>query len=327
MKEKGHLRHKPVMLGQVVENLPELEGALVVDATFGAGGYTRRFLELGARVVACDRDKTALAGGRALQGQYPDRLTLVETYFSDIERFVQPPIDALVLDIGVSSMQIDEAERGFSFQKQGPLDMRMSGDGLSAADIVNDFAVEKLADIFFTFGEERHSRRIARAIEKRRAEKPFTTTLDLAHLIEAVIGRKFGAIHPATRVFQALRIYVNDELGELARVLRAGERLLRPGGHLCVVTFHSLEDRIVKQFFNERCGRAAPSRHVPEARQMAQPSFKLAFKGAKKANEEEIADNPRARSAKLRVGVRTDAPPYLVDKVPQLPFSKGDDRS
>jgi len=327
MDEKSHLRHKPVMLEQVVAHLPKLEGALVVDATFGAGGYTRRFLELGARVIACDRDGKAIADGHLLQAQYPDRLTLVETKFSHIERVVQHPIDALVLDIGVSSMQIDEAERGFSFQKQGPLDMRMSGQGLSAADIVNDFAVEKLTDIFFTLGEERHSRRIARAIEKRRGEKAFTTTLELSHLIEMVVGRKFGAIHPATRVFQALRIYVNDELGELARVLLAAERLLRPGGHLCVVTFHSLEDRIVKQFLRERCGESAPSRYVPEVKERATPSFKLLFKGAKKAEEEEIADNPRARSAKLRVGVRTSAPPYLVDKSYSSALLKGDARS
>jgi len=322
-----NVRHIPVLLGEVLEALHPLEGAVVVDATFGAGGYTRQFLARGARVIALDRDGQAIRAGRALQEQYADRLTLFERPFSQIEQVVTDNIDVLVLDIGVSSMQLDEAARGFSFQQQGPLDMRMSGEGICAADIVNHFKVEDLAQIFRDYGEERHHRRLARAIEARRAQQPFTTTLELSRFIESVIGRKPGAIHPATRVFQALRIYVNDELGELAAVLVAAERLLRPGGRLGVVTFHSLEDRMVKQFLNARCRPAAPSRHLPVAALAAAPSFELAFKGAKTASKEEIAGNPRARSAKLRVALRTSAPPCLVDssdfRSNKSGFSKG----
>jgi len=309
MNEKAN-RHIPVMLQEVLAGLEPLMGAHILDGTFGAGGYTCALLQKGARVIALDRDPQAIATGRDLVATHQDRLHLIQARFSRLDEVVTDPIDAIVFDIGVSSMQIDEGARGFSFQREGPLDMRMSCDGMSASDIVNHFEATDLARIFRYFGEERHALAIARMIVKRRAKKPFTTTLDLAQAIEGLIGRGRArhAIHPATRVFQALRISVNDELGELAAGLMAAERCLKPGGRLAVVSFHSLEDRIVKNFFARRCVRPAPSRHLPQTAQPA-ASFTLFFKGAKEASNAEKEHNPRARSAKLRIGIRTDAPP------------------
>lgn len=299
----------------------------IIDGTFGNGGYSRAFLEAGARVLGLDCDPQAVRNGQLLAEQYQGRLTVVSAKFSELERIASAadfaPADAVVLDIGVSSMQIDRAERGFSFQKNGPLDMRMSGKGVSAAWIVNNFKSGDLARIFHFYGEERHAGRIARMIERRRAERAFVTTLDLAQAITALGLHRQEKTHAATRVFQALRIYVNDELGELARALTAAERVLRPNGCLAVVTFHSLEDRIVKRFFAERCGGSRSSRHAPQ-RNAAEPGFISLFKGAKPASADEAAENPRARSAKLRVGIRTQAEPFAADyslfNLPKLPL-------
>jgi len=315
---KEQSRHIPVMLDEVLASLMPIEDALIVDCTFGAGGYSRALMEAGARVIALDRDPDAIAAGQVLARQYGEKLQLVHAPFSQLSATVHEPVDAIVFDIGVSSMQIDEGSRGFSFQREGPLDMRMSHEGISAADIVNQYEVEDLVRIFRQYGEERHSSRIARMIAKKREQKPFTRTLELAQAIEALIPRHYGvhAIHPATRVFQALRIAVNDELGELTAGLNAAEELLKPDGRLVVVSFHSLEDRIVKSFFADRCRQAAPSRYLPLPQQ-PKPSFTLLFKGAKTASEAEKAKNPRARSAKLRAGLRTDAPP--VQNIKMIP--------
>ncbi|MFB2550755.1 16S rRNA (cytosine(1402)-N(4))-methyltransferase RsmH [Ensifer soli] len=305
----GPVRHIPVLLNEVVAVLNTGPGKTILDGTFGAGGYSGALLDAGATVVALDRDPSAIAGGAPLVAASAGRLSLVHARFSDLA--AQAPaggLDGVVLDIGVSSMQIDEAERGFSFQKDGPLDMRMSSAGVSAADVVNRAKTGDLIRIFGFLGEERQAGRIARAIEKRRAEKPFATTRDLANLIETVTPRKAtDRIHPATRVFQALRIFVNDELGELAAALFAAERVLKPGGVLAVVTFHSLEDRIVKTFFQDRSGKASGSRHLPVVHQRA-ATFAPAGKAMITATEDESARNPRARSAKLRAGLRTAAP-------------------
>jgi len=305
-------RHIPVMLDRVIASLGDLGGALVIDGTFGAGGYSRAFLMQGARVIGLDRDPNAVRDARPLVEEAGGRLGIIETPFSRLDTVTEEAPDAVVLDIGVSSMQIDQAGRGFSFLKDGPLDMRMSEKGFTAADVVNHMKSGDLARIFNFLGEERHAGRIARMIEARRQKKPFTRTGDLAQAIEALVKRRPGAVHPATRVFQALRIYVNDELGELAHALFAAEKILKPGGKLAVVTFHSLEDRMVKRFFNDRAGAKSPSRHLPDI--MARvPVFMPLFKGAKAPDEEEITRNPRARSAKLRVGIRTDAPAYEPD--------------
>jgi 16S rRNA (cytosine1402-N4)-methyltransferase len=310
----GSVRHIPVLLDGVLKALEPEAGKVILDGTFGAGGYTRAILDAGADVIALDRDPNAIAGGQSMVAEYNGRLTLNHTEFSALAAFApEGGLDGVVLDIGVSSMQIDEAERGFSFQRNGPLDMRMSSSGVSAADVVNRAKVSDLIRIFGFLGEEKHSGRIARAIEKRRLNEPFQTTRDLANLIETVNPRKAkDKIHPATRVFQALRIFVNDELGELAQALFAAERALKPGGRLVVVTFHSLEDRIVKKFFSERAGKASGSRHLPmvEARKA---TFEPVGKGMVAASEEEAELNPRARSAKLRAGIRTQAPPERAD--------------
>ncbi|MQW85832.1 16S rRNA (cytosine(1402)-N(4))-methyltransferase RsmH [Sinorhizobium saheli] len=310
----GPVRHIPVMLSEVLAALDPAPGKIILDGTFGAGGYTSAILDAGADVIALDRDPTAIAAGQSLVAAAGGRLRLVHARFSELaDHAPDGGLDGVVLDIGVSSMQIDEAERGFSFQKQGPLDMRMSATGVSAADVVNRAKVSDLIRIFGFLGEEKQAGRIARAIEKRRAEQPFETTRDLAGLIEVVTPRKAkDKIHPATRVFQALRIFVNDELGELAGALFAAERVLKPGGRLVVVTFHSLEDRIVKTFFQDRSGRAGGSRHLPMVAERA-ATFAPVGKPMLAASEEEAARNPRARSAKLRAGLRTEAAPGASD--------------
>ncbi len=302
------VRHIPVLLAEVLDALSPKAGEIILDGTFGAGGYTSAIMQQGANVIALDRDPTAIAAGQPLVAQSGGKMTLIQSRFSELaEHAPAEGLDGVVLDIGVSSMQIDEAERGFSFQKNGPLDMRMSSDGVSAADVVNRAKVGELIRIFSFLGEERQPGRIAHAIERRRAEKPFETTRDLANLIEVVTPRKAkDKIHPATRVFQALRIFVNDELGELASALFAAEQALKPGGRLVVVTFHSLEDRIVKKFFADRSGKGGGSRHLPQMHEKP-VIFDLISRNAITASDAEAEANPRARSAKLRAGVRTSA--------------------
>ncbi|MEM7465030.1 MAG: 16S rRNA (cytosine(1402)-N(4))-methyltransferase RsmH [Pseudomonadota bacterium] len=308
----GPARHIPVMLNEVLLALQPGRGSAIVDGTFGAGGYTSAILETGANVLAIDRDPAAIAEGQALVGQYPDQLKLVSGRFSEMEPIAREngvaSVDGVVLDIGVSSMQLDQAERGFSFMKDGPLDMRMEQDGPSAADVVNHVKQSDLTRIIGILGEERQASRISGAIAKRRQNEPFSRTLDLAAVVEAVLGRKAGdRIHPATRTFQALRIFVNRELEELARALHGAERLLAAGGRLVVVTFHSLEDRIVKRFFADRSKQASVSRHLPQAAEKAQ-TFKIEKRGVMTATDTEIEQNPRSRSAKLRYGIRTESP-------------------
>ncbi|MBN9245132.1 MAG: 16S rRNA (cytosine(1402)-N(4))-methyltransferase RsmH [Mesorhizobium sp.] len=317
----GPARHIPVLLAEVIEALAPKPGETVVDGTFGAGGYTRAILAAGASVVAIDRDPDAIAAGRALERDSVNRLRLVEAPFSALDQAVESA-DGVVLDIGVSSMQLDQAERGFSFRADGPLDMRMAQAGLSAADVVNTFKTGDLTRIFGLLGEERHAGRIARMIEKRREKRPFERTLELADAIETLVGRKPGdKIHPATRAFQALRIYVNDELGELAAALMAAERVLKPGGRLAVVTFHSLEDRIVKRFLADRSAAPAGSRHMPQVQAQA-ATFEKPVR-AVTPGEAELAVNPRSRSARLRAAVRTAAAPRSDDlsvfDLPRLP--------
>jgi 16S rRNA (cytosine1402-N4)-methyltransferase len=262
-------------------------------------------------VIGIDRDRTAIAGGFDLVESSGGRLTLVEDRFSNLAEVCAAQgvdaVDGIVMDIGVSSMQLDEAGRGFSFRLDGPLDMRMSGTGPTAADVIARVSEAELADIIYLFGEERHSRAVARAIVAARKEAPITTTRALADLVSRVVRSKPGDIHPATRTFQGLRIFVNEELDELQLALEAAERVLKPGGRLAVVSFHSLEDRIVKNFLSERSKTGGGSRHLPEVRQTA-PSFTLLNKRPVVAGEQETAANPRARSAKLRGALRTEAP-------------------
>ncbi|GJE30784.1 16S rRNA (cytosine(1402)-N(4))-methyltransferase RsmH [Methylobacterium oxalidis] len=313
---EGAAPHVPVLLGPVLEALAVAEAGLSVDGTFGAGGYTRALLAAHPqeRVVAIDRDPTAIAGGQGLVAESGGRLRLVPGRFGDLDAILQglgeAAADRVVLDIGVSSMQIDQAERGFSFRQDGPLDMRMERSGESAADLVNGAEEAALADILFHYGEERRARAVARAIVERRRRGPIETTAELAELVAGVVRADPGSgIHPATRTFQGLRIAVNDELGELVRALHAAERALRPGGRLAVVTFHSLEDRIVKQFLSARSGRAVQaSRHVPSVARPVPRSFQPVTKGPVLPDEAEMAGNPRARSAKLRAAERTDGP-------------------
>lgn len=308
--------HLSVMLPEVLAALDAKSGDVIIDATFGAGGYTRAILATGAEVIGLDRDPTVRVHADAVKAEFGDRFQLIQTPFGDLaDAFAQSgkaKLDGAVFDIGVSSMQLDQAERGFSFMRDGPLDMRMADTGETAADIVNTWEHGPLAHIIKLYGEERQAGRVATAILRRRAEQPFSRTLDLAEVIEKALGgRRGAAIHPATRTFQALRIAVNDELGELERGLEAAEQTLTEGGRLVVVTFHSLEDRIVKNFLQERSGNTpAGSRHAPVAVDPRQPTFALQFKGAQAATAEESAVNSRARSAKLRAAIRTSAPAW-----------------
>ena len=325
----GLTRHVPVLLGEVCEALNAARGGVFVDGTFGAGGYSRAILTASRknRVIAVDRDPDAVAAGASLVAKARGRLSLTRGRFSQLEEIVAnaglDAVDGVALDIGVSSMQLDRAERGFSFRHDGPLDMRMERQGPTAADLVNEASEGQLADIFFHYGEERRARAVARAIIEKRRRGRIETTGQLVGLVSGLIRAEPGGIHPATRVFQALRIAVNDELGELARALYATERVLKSGGRLVVVTFHSLEDRIVKQFVASRSGRsAAPSRHLPAA-DGPEPTFVATTKGPVTPSEGEVALNPRARSAKMRAAERTDAPPQgplpALDALAELP--------
>ncbi len=306
--------HIPVMLNEILQALQPQDGDAYIDGTFGMGGYTSAILDrANCNVIAIDRDPEAIARGQTLKKKYADRLTLLQGCFGDIESLLLAndihKVDGLVLDLGVSSPQIDTAERGFSFQKNGPLDMRMGTKGPSAADIVNHAKEEELSDIIFHYGEERAARKIARAIVKSRALKKITTTRELTEIIHSVLPMHGGMkTDTATRSFQALRIQVNDELGEIDRVLQASLRILKSGGRLVVVSFHSLEDRKIKEFFKQQSGTApAVSRHMPQPERQAPAALRLLTGSAIKCSEEESAKNPRARSAKLRAAIRTEA--------------------
>ena len=316
-------RHIPVLGRQAIEMLSPRDGGIYVDATFGAGGYSRAILATaGTRIIGIDRDRTAIAGGFGLVDQSAGRLTLVEDRFSRLADVCAgegvSSVDGVVMDVGVSSMQLDEADRGFSFRLGGPLDMRMGHDGPTAADVIAAASEADLANIIYIFGEERHSRGVARAIVAARKEAPVTTTRALADIVAKVVWSKPGEIHPATRTFQALRIFVNEELDELHLALSAAERVLKPGGRLVVVSFHSLEDRIVKNFMVERSKAGGGSRHLPEVSQ-AVPSFTVLTKRPVTPGDAEISANPRARSAKLRAAERTAAPAHAANALPEWP--------
>ena len=305
--------HIPVLINSILKACGPIEGRWL-DGTFGAGGYTKQLLDAGAdHVIGVDRDPLAFELADPWVGDYGDRITLQQGVFSRMDEYAQD-LDGVVLDLGVSSMQLDLAERGFSFMRDGPLDMRMSQDGPSAADIVNTAEEGMLANILFHYGEERASRRIATAILREREMEPITTTLRLAGIIEGCLPRsKPGQSHPATRSFQAIRIAVNDEYGELFRGLMAAERALKPGGQLAVVTFHSVEDRMVKRFLTARSGAGGnANRYAPELN-VVPAQFTVRSRKAIGPDEQELQDNPRSRSAKLRVAVRTDAPAGEVD--------------
>jgi len=319
--------HIPVLARHATGWLNVKDGGVYIDATFGAGGYTRAILQTpGARVIGIDRDAGAVARGADLVDAAGGRLVLVQDRFSNLDHVARQhghgAIDGVVLDLGVSSMQLDQAERGFSFRLDGPLDMRMGNEGPSVADVVAAASERDLAAIIATLGEERHARAIARAIVTARAAAPILTTLQLAAIVERLARGRPSPIHPATRTFQALRIFVNEELAELAHALAAAEAVLAPGGRLVVVAFHSLEDRIVKSFLVERGRRSAGSRHLPEPVRPA-PTFRLLTGRPATPDETEIAANARARSAKLRAAERTqaaaiEAPPDQV--FPHLPL-------
>jgi 16S rRNA (cytosine1402-N4)-methyltransferase len=329
-------RHVPVLLAQVLETLRPRDGERYIDATFGAGGYTRAILETAdCRVTAFDRDPTAIAGAAQMLAEFGARLELLNAAFGELLELTErsapglpdtakpasgafaAQYDGIVFDLGVSSMQLDEPGRGFSFQADGPLDMRMNPapDTLSAADVVNTFEESAIADILYRLGEERRSRAIAKTIASRRIEEPFTRTLDLANLVQKVLGRGPPGKHPATRTFQALRMYVNDELGQLVKGLGGAERALKPGGRLVVVAFHSIEDRIVKRFISSRSGRTeGVSRHMPppsDSKRAA--SFQIINLRSLTSSKAELEANPRSRSARLRSAVRTDAPAWPLD--------------
>jgi 16S rRNA (cytosine1402-N4)-methyltransferase len=306
----GPARHIPVLASQVVEFLNPRDGGLIIDATFGAGGYTRAILQAAnCRVIGIDRDQDAITRGADLVEEAGGRLSLVEDRFSALAGIAAgQEVDGVVLDLGVSSMQLDTPERGFSFRAEGPLDMRMERDGPTAADVVARASERDLAFVIATLGEERRARAVARAIVAARAREPIATTTQLADIVARVVRGKPGDIHPATRTFQALRLLVNDELGELQRALVAAEHVLKAGGRLVVVAFHSLEDRIVKTFLASRAAVRAGSRHGPP-RAPSAATFRTLTRRPVIPNVAETAANPRARSAKLRAGERTDEPP------------------
>ena len=317
----GPARHIPVMLSEVIEALDPRDGKHFIDGTFGAGGYTRGLLEAArCSVLAIDRDPNAAKFAQALEERFPGRLKFVLGRYAEMREIAEregiAAIDGVALDLGVSSMQLDEPERGFSFSQDGPLDMRMGAEGLTASDLVNTLPERDLAAILSTLGEEKRARSIARAILARRSEAPITRTGELADIVARVLGRRHDETkHPATRTFQALRLYLNEELLELARGLSAAEHLLKPKGRLAVVTFHSLEDRIAKRFFAARSTPAPrASRHLPEqGRTTFLPSFRLLNRRPLSPSKDEIRLNPRARSARLRAAERTDAPPHALD--------------
>ncbi|NND50419.1 MAG: 16S rRNA (cytosine(1402)-N(4))-methyltransferase RsmH [Rhizobiales bacterium] len=322
----GLARHVPVMLPDVLEAVAPRSGQTIVDGTFGGGGYSRALLEAAnCTVYGIDRDRDAIAAGASLERQFAPRLSLLEGRFSQMQALLGArgiaQVDAVVLDIGVSSRQLGEPARGFSFQADGPLDMRMGPSGMTAADVVNQLSEADLSRIIATLGEERRARAIARAIVHARANEPIETTGELARIVAGAVGHMSGSagsrIHPATRTFQALRIVVNDELGELARGLTAAEELLKEGGRLVVVSFHSLEDRVVKRFMAERAGNVGqPSRHQPETIAAFLPSLRVVGRSVRRPRAHEIETNPRARSAKLRVAERTGAPFWPEDLAP-----------
>jgi 16S rRNA (cytosine1402-N4)-methyltransferase len=316
-------RHIPVLGRQAIGMLQPRAGGLYVDATFGAGGYSRAILDTaGTGVIGIDRDRSAVTAGFDLVDRSDGRLTLVEDRFSNLAEICAAQginaVDGVVMDVGVSSMQLDEAERGFSFRLGGPLDMRMGHDGPTAADVIAKASEADLASIIYIFGEERHSRSLARAIIAARKQAPITTTRALADIIAKVVRSKPGEIHPATRTFQGLRIFVNEELDELHLALSAAERVLKPGGRLVVVSFHSLEDRIVKNFLVERAKAGGGSRHLPVVAQAA-PSFQILTKRPVTPDDDEVAANPRARSAKLRAAERTEAAAHRAAALPAWP--------
>jgi 16S rRNA (cytosine1402-N4)-methyltransferase len=316
--------HTPVLLRPLLNAVAPVSGVWL-DGTFGAGGYTRGLLEAGAeKVIAVDRDPLAFEMAASWAGEYGDRLVMQQGVFSKMDSYAQD-LDGIVLDLGVSSMQLDLSERGFSFMRDGPLDMRMSQDGPSAADLVNEAEEELIANILFQYGEERASRRIAKAIVRAREEAPITRTLELSKLIEGCLPRqKPGQSHPATRSFQALRIAVNNEYGELFEGLMAAERALRPGGQLAVVTFHSVEDRMVKRFLTARSGSGGNANRFAPEQEQEPPQFKVLKRKAIGPDAQELEENPRSRSAKLRVAIRTDAPSGAVDaKSIGMPMVKG----
>lgn len=309
--------HIPVLMDEVITSLALSEGDVIVDGTFGAGGYSQAILDSAdVTLIGIDRDPAAIKRAAAFKGHYGERFSILEGCFGDMKDLLAAAgidqVDGIVLDIGVSSFQLDEADRGFSFMKDGPLDMRMSLSGESAADVVNTYGEEEIANIIYELGEERKSRRIASAIVRARADGDFTKTSELADVVAKAIGfkrKKNGkSIHPATKTFQALRIHVNDELGELKKALKASLAVLKPGGRLVVVSFHSLEDRIVKNFMIEQAGqKPSGNRHLPHAVTDTQsPTFTIKRKGATKPSDEEIERNPRSRSSRLRVAIRTD---------------------
>lgn len=306
--------HKPVLLREVLEALAPRDGEIMVDGTFGAGGYSRAILDsANCELYGIDRDPTAVATGKKLEVEYDGRFHMVEGCFGDMGRLIPTAgadqVDGIVLDIGVSSMQLDQADRGFSFREDGPLDMRMSMSGPTAADFVNTAEEEDIANVIYRYGEERASRKVARKIIEMRAEEPFTSTSQLARAVRSVVRKSKDGIDPATRTFQALRIYVNDELGELERAMEAAETLLKPGGRLVVVTFHSLEDRQVKTFMKERSGDPNKmSRRLPGEPEVVIPTFTTITRKAVTGQKDEIRANPRARSAKLRAVARNDQP-------------------
>ncbi len=319
------MKHYPVMLSEVLSALSPKAGETYIDGTFGNGGYSEAFLKAAdCQVIGLDRDPNVRPRADELTQNYDGRFSLVHTPFSRMDKIEGiGTVDAVILDIGVSSMQLDQNERGFSFMRSGPLDMRMSQSGPSAEDAVNDMSRADLERIFRVYGEEKRARRAAELIVRAREDGRIVTTGSLAELLEKGLGRT-GKIHPATRVFQALRIFINDELRELYLGLCAAEKILKPGGRLIVVTFHSLEDRMVKRFVRRRSETAkAGSRYQPEVDMSGPaPSLMEPRRSVVKPSEDELAENPRSRSAKLRAAIRTDAPAFDGDDklLPQVPF-------